>query len=295
MIGRITSSTLTQQSIRTLQAGLAERAKLQEQASSQRAIRTASDDPAAAAAILGVRGEQARVAQYARNITDATAWVATADGALGSSLDLLARARDLTVQGANSGALGPDARAAIATELDGLGRELMARANTTLLGRTVFAGTNDTGEAFDPVDFAFRGVPGAAVERRIAANEKVRVDLDGARAFGEGATSVFATIQAVAADLRSGTDVAPHLARIDAHVRDLSEARAVAGARQAQIERAATANAADAVDLEARRARVEDVDTVEVYVALQSAELVYQSALQVTAKSLQTTLLEFLR
>lgn len=295
MIRRITSSTIAQQTVRTLQAGLAERAKLQEQASSQRAIRSASDDPAAAAAILGVHGEQARVAQYARNLADATAWAATADTALGASLDLLGRARDLTVQGANSGALSPDARAAIATELDNLGRELMARANTTLLGRTVFAGTNDTGVAFDPVTFASRGVPGAAVERRIAPNETVRVDLDGAQAFGEGAASVFATLRDVAADLRSGADVAPRLARIDAHVRDLAEARAVTGARQAQIERAATVNTATAVDLEARRAQAEDVDTVEVYIALQSAELVYQSALQVTAKSLQTTLLEFLR
>lgn len=62
-----------------------------------------------------------------------------------------------------------------------------------------------------------------------------------------------------------------------------------------QIERAASQNLATSTDLEARRAEVENVDSLEVLVRLQSAELVFQSALQVTAKSLQTNLLEFLR
>ncbi|MFJ4037752.1 flagellar hook-associated protein FlgL [Microbacterium sp. NPDC090007] len=295
MLSRITSSTISQQAVRTLQAGLAERAKLQDQAASQRAIRTPSDDPARAATILNVHGEQARTAQYARNITDALAWAGSADTALAASADLLARARDLTVQGANSGALNPAAREAIAAELDSLGRELLSKADTTLLGRTIFAGTTDAGTAFDPDTFAFQGVPAASVERRVGANEKVRVDLDGAEVFGEGTTSVFATLKGIAADLRAGAAVAPRLAQLDAHVSDLAAARGAIGARTAQIERASAANASAAVDLEARRVEAENVDTVEVYVALQAAELVYQSALQVTAKSLQATLLEFLR
>ena len=295
MIGRITSSTVNQQALRTLQAGLADRARLQDQATSQRAIRTPSDDPAAAAAILGVHGEQARVSQYARNISDGLAWVTTADTALGASLDLLNRARDLTAQGANSGALSASARESIAAELDSLSTELLAQANTTVLGRTVFAGTDDSGSAFDATTFAFSGAGGAGVERRVSDGEKVRVDLDGAQVFGEGADSVFAALRGVASDLRAGAEVGPRLATIDAHLKDLATARGVAGARQAQIERASAANTSVGVDLEARRAEVENVDTLEVYIKLQSAELVYQSALQVTAKTLQTNLLEFLR
>ncbi|MFF7681559.1 flagellar hook-associated protein FlgL [Microbacterium sp. NPDC007973] len=295
MIGRITSSTVNQQALRTLQAGLADRARLQDQATSQRAIRTSSDDPAAAAAILGVHGEQARTSQYARNISDGLAWVTTADTALGASIDLLNRARDLTAQGANSGALSASARESIAAELDSLSTELLSQANTTVLGRTVFAGTDDSGSAFDPATFAFSGTSGAGVQRRLSDGEQVRVDLDGAQVFGEGADSVFAALRAIAADLRAGEEVGPRLATIDAHLKELATARGVAGARQAQIERASAANTSVAVDLEARRAEVENVDTLEVYIALQSAELVYQSALQVTAKTLQTNLLEFLR
>src|SRR5690606_22330824 len=148
MIGRVTSTTMTQQTLRTLQTHLAERDKLQNQAASQRAFRAPSEDPAAAATALGVHGEQSRTAQYSRNISDGMAWVTTVDTALSSSIDLLNRARDLTVQGANSGALSETAREAIAAELDSISTALLAQANTTVLGRSVFAGTSDTGRAF---------------------------------------------------------------------------------------------------------------------------------------------------
>lgn len=295
MIGRITSATMTQQTLRTLQSNLASRDALQNQATSQRAFRVPSEDPTAAAAALGVQAEQARTAQYRRNISDGLAWVTTVDTALGSSIDLLNRARDLTVQGANSGALSSLARESIAAELDSLSAELLSQANTTVLGRSVFAGTSDAGRAFDAGTFTFNGVAGAGVHRRVADNEVVRVDADGSQAFGEGASSVFALLQNIAGELRSGTGVGPRLGDIDERLSGLIAARGVTGARQTQLERTEAQNLSVANDLEARRAEVENVDSLEVLVRLQSAELVFQSALQVTARALQTNLMEFLR
>lgn len=295
MIGRITSSTMTQQSLRTLQTNLAERERLQDQAASQRAFRSPSDDPAAAATTLGVHGEQSRVAQFARNLSDGMAWVTTVDTALGASTDLLNRARDLTAQGANSGALSPTARESIAQELETISAELLAQANTTVLGRSIFAGTSDAGTAFEAGTFAFTGSPGEGVQRRISDNESVRVDFDGAQAFGAGASSAFALLNDIAAELRGGADVGSRLNDIDARLKDVVAARGTTGARQVQIERAAAQNLSTRTDLEARRADVENVDSLEVLVRLQSAELVFQSALKVTARSLQTNLLEFLR
>jgi flagellar hook-associated protein 3 FlgL len=295
MIGRITSSTMTEQTLRTLQSNLAERDRLQSQATSQRAFRAPSDDPAAAATALGVHGEQARVAQYSRNLSDGLAWVTTVDTALGAGIDLLNRARDLTVQGANSGALSQPARDAIAVELESINASLLSQANATLLGRSVFAGTSDAGRAFEAGTYIFNGTAGSSVNRRINENETVRVDVDGSQAFGEGATSIFAVLGDIAAQLRSGADVGARLADIDARLKSLTEAQGATGAQQAQLERATSQNLSVSIDLEARRADVEDVDSLEVLVRLQSAELVFQSALQVTARSLQTNLLEFLR
>lgn len=292
MITRVTSQMMTQTALRNLQGGLNDLARLQAQATSQRAFAAPSDDPIAATATLDVHAAQRRTAQYARNIDDGLAWVTTVDNALAASTSLLGRVRDLTVQGANSGALDATAREAIAVELEGIRAEMLAQANTTLLGRSVFAGTS-TGAAFS-ADYSFNGVPGAEVNRRLSEGQTVRVDADGAEVFGSGADSVFALVDAIVADLRAGVNVGSRLAEIDARATAMLGVHGAVGARQTQIERAKEAILDSTVSLEARRAAVEDVDTVEVLVKLRAQELVYQSALAVTGRVLQPQLMDFL-
>jgi flagellar hook-associated protein 3 FlgL len=294
MISRVTATSMTQTAMRHLQANLTQLARLQEQATSQRAFSVPSDDPAAAATALQVHAAQQRNDQYARNIDDGLAWVTTIDNSLSASTSLLRRARDLTVRGANSGSLDATAKEAIAVELQGIRDELLAQANTTVLGRAVFAGTSNTGAAFD-ADYGFTGTTGSEVTRRVSDGVAVRVDADGSAVFGTGDESVFALLDGVVADLRAGTDVGGRLTAIDDRMSAMLGVQGTVGARQAQIERAKEAAVGQSVSLEARRAAVEDVDSVEVLVKLQSQELVYQSALAVTGRVMQPSLLEFLR
>ncbi|WP_366917489.1 flagellin N-terminal helical domain-containing protein [Microbacterium thalli] len=287
----MTSQSLAQTAMRNLQGGLNDLSRLQSQATSQRAFLAPSDDPAAAAAALDLHAAQRRNDQYARNIDDGLAWVTTIDSAISASTALLGRARDLTTRGANSGALDSASREAIAVELEGIAEELLAQANTTLLGRSVFAGTSE-GRAFAP-DFTFAGVAGE-VRRRVSDGEAVRVDANGAEVFGSGDDSVFALVGAIVSDLRAGVDVGSRLTEIDQRLDSMLGVQGTVGARQNQIMRAKEAAADATVSLEAQRAAVEDVDTVEVLVALKSQELVYQSALAVTARVMQPTLMDFL-
>lgn len=293
MISRVTAQTMSQASLRNLQSNLSALARLQEQATSQRAFLAPSDNPSAAATTLAVHAAQDRNQQHARNIDDAIAWVATADSAISESTTLLQRVRVLTVQGANDVSMDATAKEAIAVELEGLRDELLARANTSLLGRSVFAGTSDTGRAFEP-DYTHNGVPGAEVTRRIADGVSVRVDADGAAVFGEGDQSVFALIDDIVADLRGGVNVGARLDQIDERMTAMLSAQGAIGARQAQIERTQEATLDESVSLETRRSAVEDVDSVEILVQLQAQELVYRSALQVTSRVLQPTLMDFL-
>src|SRR5690606_9394404 len=129
----------------------------QEQATSQRAFSVPSQDPAGAAAALNLHAAQRRTDQFARNADDALAWVTTVDQAISASTALLSRARDLTVRGATDGSLDATAKEAIAVELEGIRDELLAQANTKLLGRSVFAGTSDA-PAFG-ADYAHSGAP----------------------------------------------------------------------------------------------------------------------------------------
>lgn len=293
MISRVTASAMTHSAMRQLQANLSELSRLQQQATSQRAFAAPSQDPAAAATALGLHAAQRRNEQYGRNVDDALAWVTTADQVITASTALLQRARDLTVQGANDGAMDETAKEAIAIELEGIRDELLASANTKLLGRSVFAGTSDTA-AFGP-GYVHSGTPGAEVLRRISESASVRVDTDGIAVFGEGDDSVFALLDAIAADLRAGVNVGARLNEIDDRRTAMLSTQGAVGARQTQIERAKEAAVQNSVSLEARRAAVEDVDSVEVLVQLQAQELVYRTALAVNARVLQPSLMDFLR
>ncbi|WP_404435789.1 flagellar hook-associated protein FlgL [Microbacterium aerolatum] len=295
MISRVTASSMTQTAMRHLQSNLTELARLQEQATSQRAFAAPSDDPAAAATALGLHAEQRRNDQYARNIDDGLAWVTTADSAISRSTSLLSRVRDLTVQGANDGALDATAKEAIAVELEGIRDELLAQANTRLLGRSVFAGTSDTAAFAGNPTYAFSGSPGGEVMRRISETASVRVDADGEAVFGAGAGSVFALVDNIIEDLRDGTNVGARLNEIDDRRTAMLSAQGAVGARQTQIERAKEAAVQNSVSLESRRAAIEDVDSVEVLVRLQAQEVVYRSALAVNARVLQPSLMDFLQ
>lgn len=293
MISRVTTTAMASSAMRQLQTNLSELARLQEQATSQRAFLSMSDDPAAATTALRLHGDQHRNEQYARNIGDGLAWLITADSAITAGTSLLGRVRTLTLQGANDGALDATAKEAIAVELESIRDEMLSTANTTVAGRSVFAGTSDT--AAFAADYSFSGIPGSEVVRQISDAGSIRVDSDGEAVFGAGANSVFALIDDIVADLRSGANVGVRVGEIDQRRNAMLSAQGTVGARQAQIERAKEATLQDAVSLEARRAAVEDVDSVEVLVQLQAQELVYRTALAVTGRVLQPSLMDFLR
>lgn len=293
MVNRVTSQTRMANSQFNLQSSAALLAKLQDTATSLKKITKPSDDPTGTADSMRVRTAQSQNAQFGRNIDDGNGWLSTVDSALSASTGILHQVRDLTVQGANDGSLSPAAKEAIATSLEGLRTDLLSKANTTYLGRTVFAGNSDAGVAFRP-DLSYTGT-GTSVSRRVDTNATVPVDADGAAAFGTGASSAFALIDTIVADLRSGVSVGPSLAAIDSRLTALLNTQTASGARQNQITAAKDAIVSKTGTLEAQRGGIEDVDVGEIVIKLKQQEVTYQAALAVTARTLQPTLMDFLR
>ena len=136
---------------------------------------------------------------------------------------------------------------------------------------------------------------GGQVERRVGADSSVRVDVDGTAAFGSGAGSVFAELDAVVADLRAGLTTGSHLDGIDAALERLTGALSDVGARTNRIENL-QAKADDAgITLRSAQAVIEDIDLPKAILELQMQSTAYQAALGATARVLQPSLLDFLR
>jgi flagellar hook-associated protein 3 FlgL len=299
---RITSQQIAYGSAHNITAAKARLSQLQQQSSSGVALTKPSDDPAGTAAAMQVRAQQRANVQYSTNLADANSWLSTVDSTLTSSENLVRQAIDLTTQGASTGSLSATARTSIATQLEGVRADLLNRANTTYLGRSVFAGTSDAPGAFNSAG-AFSGTPGTTVQRRISGTETVSVSADGAAAFGTGAAgspSVFQTIDAIAAALRDTTGasdaaISAGLNALQSGLTQLTATHATVGANYARVTVAKTSNASESLTLETQRSGLEDADTTKVLLDLKTQELAYQTALQVTAQSIQPTLMSFLR
>lgn len=303
MITRVTHQSTQRAALNNLQATQSRLALLQERASSGKMVTKASDDPAKAADAMALRKEQQAAAQYSRNIQDGVSWLTSIDTAINTSVAYLNRARDLVVRGANSGATNAEAREALAVELEGLRESLAGQANTTYLGRSVFAGTSD-GPAYtrDTVtgEYTYNSSAGT-VERRTGAGTTVRVDADGAAVFGTSNdpdspdASVYALLTDIAATLRAGGDVQSDITKIDAR-RDkmLSEVTGV-GARTNQLESAQEILGHKAMSLKGDLSAVEDIDLPATLIELQMQEVAYQAALGATARVLQPSLLDYLK
>ncbi|ROP75335.1 flagellar hook-associated protein FlgL [Frigoribacterium sp. PhB116] len=293
MLTRVTNQMTALQSQQHLQAGSVRLAQAQERATSLDKLSRPSDDPTATAEALRVKSLQSAHAQHTRNVADGDGWLSTTDSALIAADSLMAKVRELTLQGAN-GSLSPNAKEAVAVELEGLKADLLGVANTSINGRSVFAGTSDAGVAFR-ADYSWTGTAGSSVTRRIGPETTVAVDSDGSAAFGAGASSVFALIDDIATSLRTGGDVASHLTTVDARVSGLRSVQSDMGARHAQLLRAEDTLMDTKVTLEAQRAGLEDLDLGQAVLDLQLQNNSYQAALQVTAKVLQVSLMDFLR
>lgn len=305
-IGRVTHFTVRNSTLNNVQANLQKMADLQAQMSSGKKINAASDDPSGTADVLRLQGEQRQLAQYDRNASDGEAWLTTINDALSTSLSTLRKARDLTVQGGN-GALGLNSRIALAQEIEGLRDNLLAQANTTYLGRSVFAGTT-AGVAFtdgtptdppaDPAPpaytFSGNGVDGT-VTRTVASGTDIRVDSSGAAVFGEGEDSVFALLDRIAATLRLNEDPSDQLGAIDDHLDAMTTEIASVGARQNQIDAAQDLISQNELTATTRLSAVQDIDLAQIILDLGAQEVAYKGALAAGAKVLQPTLLDFLR
>jgi flagellar hook-associated protein 3 FlgL len=303
MISRVTNQTMSSFAQRNLQDNMARIAKLQELAAGESLISRPSDDPTGTADSMRTRADIRANEQYKRNIDDANGWLTTIDSALGTVTDLLNKARDLTIQATN-GSVSPLGREAIALELESIKGSLLDASNAKYLGRSVFAGNSDGAAVFDYVGnaapYSFTG-PNSQVDRRIGPDITVRADADGAKIFGNDpadgspGNSVFAMLDTLAAEVRAGADVSSRLNDIDDRLDAVINGRAEVGTRHAQILKAQETNLDEAVSLEARRSGIEDPDLGKVVLDLKMQEVAYQAALQVTARVLQPTLMDFLR
>jgi flagellar hook-associated protein 3 FlgL len=299
MSSRITPSMITTGLLADLQDITSRLAHTREQLSSGKRIQQPSDDPFGTARALQFRADLAANKQYQTNIGEASAWQDASDTALGQIGDLVLRARDLTVQGAND-PLGPAGRRSIAAELDQIIESIKTVGNTQYAGRYIFAGSKTTTPPYTPGGADAYNGDGATVAREIGANVQIPLNVPGSTVIGDGATagSLLATLRTISNDLKTNNTGAlqtTDLSALDAAHDVVTTARATVGARTDRLDTALSRLQQLEESTTKLLSDTEDADMAQVMVDFSQQQAVYQAALKAGADIVQPSLMDFLR
>ena len=292
---RITQRAVALTSLQGLNRNLDAVGKLQQQLTSGRLISAPSDSPTGTNRAMQTRSDQAAVAQYARNVSDAGSWLGQTDSTLQNMLDTARRVRDLTVQGASTGAMDDVSRQAIAVEVASLREGLIGQANTTIAGRSLFGGITTGDKAYNATG-AFIGMAGSPVMRRVSDTDAVRVDITGPEAFGPPGNDLFAVVGQIAQDLLTDpAQLTNRIGDLDSVMNVMKAALADVGSRAARIEREDQILTDRAMNLGSLLAETENIDLPGTIMRLNMQQVGYEAALTATAKAISPTLLDYLR
>jgi len=294
-ITRVTQNMLTQRSLTAVEGGLLRMSQAQEQLSTGKRINRPSDDPTGTTTAMRAQAGIADQQQYQRNASDGLGWLSTIDATLSGMNSEVQRAYTLALQGSNTGSNSPTSLDAMADEVDQIRASMLDAANTTYLGRPVFGGTTAGSVAFDP-DGTYAGDDGQVL-RRVGDATVVRVDTDGRAALGPDGDNVLDHLAALSAALRSGdgTAVSGLVGTLQSDLTRVSAAMAKEGAAYNQISGASDSAGATTLALQKTQSDVADVDIAEATINVATQQTAYQAALAATSKTMQPSLLDFLR
>lgn len=262
-------------------------------ASSGQAISAPSDDPITAAEQARLRAAQSRTNDQRTTIGRVLGDAELAESMLGQAGDLLARAKEIALQGAN-GTLNDRDRELLAVEVSSLREELVRIGNTRGSRGSLFAGSKLDGPAFD-VNGAFLG-DDIAHQVDLGGSAPTSVSSSGARAFtAAGGQDVFAALADLEAALQAGDSsaVSASLGGLDAAHRQLVDARGGAGLVIDRLQLSDRTLEQLELDQEKRRSQISDADPFEAYSALAQLGSALERSIAVARRLLETPPAQF--
>ncbi len=300
---RITHTMLTDRLLGDLRTSKDRIAEAQQQVSTGRRINRPSDDPAGARAAVVQRADLAGLARQKDAVAEASDWTEATDAALGGLADLLHRARELAVQGANGSYTTSD-REKIAAEIDQLAAAAKERANARIGERFLFSGTATTTAPYSTASDTYAGDAGAVL-REIGPGLTVQVNQLGSQILGSGQTPgdglLLDTLRDLSDHLRGGTpaDLAAlrgaDLQGLQSNLDTVATARSANGATAVRLQSAAMSLDDLAFAGETRLDRIEGADMAQAILALSTRQSAYEAALKSGATVIQPSLMDFLR
>lgn len=302
---RVTNQMLTRNVLQNLQGNLQRLQKTQEHLSSGRSINKPSDNPLDTSRIMNLNTRLGANEQYSKNIETGRSWLGTTEGALRGVNDILQRARELTIRGAND-TMDDSARKAIIDEVDEMTGSLLQLANSSFEDRYIFGG-HKTGEppfSAENGEINYGGNEGD-MQWEISQGVRMTVNITGEELFGkseiEGEPNeayVFNILDDLKTNLEGNdTDALQSsvLSRIDDSITNILNLQSEVGAKVNRLDMSSDRSFEEKLSMSTVRSKLYDIDMAELLTDYQIQENVYNASLSIGARSIQPSLIDFLR
>jgi flagellar hook-associated protein 3 FlgL len=293
---RVTESSIFSRTIDRTNTALAKLGQAQDELSSGLRVQQPGDDPQAAGMLVRHKFDQVQITAIQSGAQRATEELNAADSALGSIGTVLARAQVLATQYSND-TYNADDRAAAATEIDGLNKQVLADLNTRFGARYIFGGYSDGQAPFDDsgVYHGDTGVRQVEVAPGLHEDASIRADVM-AKGVG-GGVDILQTLTDLSAALRANDSdgIRAGLAAVQAGSNQVSVARSQVGTSVNIFTSTVDSCSQQILDKKKVIGELGDADVVDASTQLSLAQYALNATLTAASKTLDFSLVNLLK
>ena len=323
---RITNASMVRSHLYDTQNNLTNMSKINQQISTGKVINTVYDDPHKAIKIMNINNEIKYTEKYNSNIDETVGWMNTTDGALESTGNLLNEIKE-TILKVGNGTYSQNEMKSLNADINEKIKQLADTLNSTYGGKYLFAGTNvddapitvienpdgtvklefskdKNGQTIPNTDDLKADISsGINIDYNISVGEILNIK------DGNGNTvnllDEINNLSTLMNDIANGDEQTAAKAKetllndtkgkIDTLFDHVVNERTSLGVRVSTAEKIKELNDEDILNIQDVLSKTQDTDVVEKFIELKSAEMIYQASIQVGAKLIQPTILDYIR
>lgn len=273
---------------------------LEGQLSSGLALNKPSDNPVAVTQVLSLSNQASQISSWQANINTAQSWLGTASGTLNSVISAMQSARTLLLQAANQGTQDTTSYKAIGQQLMSISNNMLALANTQYEGRSLFAGTSASQQAYDSSGnyLGNSDTPTVIVGPGAGSGQAIDLSVTGPAVFGSGSSNIFTTLSNVASALSSGTptssQISGALTALDNNLAIGEQASATIGNSALEVSNMASALTQQLTSIQNSQAQLQNINIPLATTQLNNEITNYQAALWAASRAIPETLQQFI-
>ena len=303
---RITNNSIMSSYLRDVQNNLQNMDVINEKLNTEKQVNRISDDPFKTVKILNIQNEIQNTEKYNYNCDEITGWLDITD----ESLDRIANlSSDIKTKLTSiSGAFGKNEIAAVRAEVNEKIKQIGESLNTTYAGKYIFGGQlTDDKPISTKVDE--KGVVSLSIANKdngdlnkkltsaISSGLNISYNLTVNEVTGgeEGLKLFEELSEALNGDSVDTEKIGKLSTKIDNYMNDILNNRSIVGARTNTIDKVKETNDENILSMKKNYSNMQDVDFSKEFIHLKEAQMVYMASLQVGAKLIQGTLLDYLR